>query len=276
MVLRNNARATMINYIRGVRALIMYYNMLPEECTVEQLRAFLVIQRDELNYSASTVNLRVCGLKYYLREVANRPDLVVRIPNPRVQKYDTEVLTIDEVQQLRKVCRDMRQRLIITILYDTGMRVRELIRLRVSDFDKHNRTITIRNSKGNKTRVVTYGEHTREVLIQYCRVRGGVPTHTLLESYKNNGQPLTLRGVQHIVKTVAKRSGIKKRISPHTIRHTFAVHFINAGGTLPTLQRLLGHANMSTTLHYLKYATPPENQRLSVLDILIDRFRFRQ
>lgn len=273
MVLRNNASATMVNYIRGVRTLMLYYNCLPEECTVDQLKAFLVAQRDEFNYSASTVNLRVCGLKYYLREVVNRPDLVVRIPNPRVQKYDTEVLSIEELEQLRRVCRDMRQRLIITLLYDTGIRVRELIRLRASDFDKHNRAITIRNSKGRKTRVVQYGEETRRVLIQYCRVRGSVPPNTLLESYKAPENPLTLRGVQHIVKTLVKRSGLKKRISPHTLRHTFAVHYLNAGGTLFALQRLLGHENLTTTLHYLKYATPPEDQRISVLDVLVERVK---
>jgi len=268
MILKNNAPATQVNYIRGVRALMLHYNCLPEDCSVEQLKAILVAQRDERGYSSSTVNLRVCGLKYYFREVVHRPDLVVKIPNPRLQKYETEVLALEEVVQLQRACRDMRQLLILTLLYETGMRVRELIRLRVSDFDKHHQSIAIRNSKGNKTRVVYYGAATRAVLHRYCKARGGVPPHTLLESYKEKEQPLSLRGVQHIVRTIVKRSGLRKRISPHTLRHTFAVHYLNAGGSLSMLQKLLGHEYITTTLHYLKYANLPDAKRVSVLDYL--------
>jgi integrase/recombinase XerD len=160
----------------------------------------------------------------------------------------------------------MRQLLVLHLLYDTGIRVREAIRLRSSDFDKHNRTITVRNSKGNKTRVVQYGSELRQTILRYCKARGGVPAHTLLESYKGQDIPLSQRGVQHIIRQIARRSGIKKRISPHTLRHTFAVHYLNAGGTLRQLQVLLGHEYISTTLNYLKYAGPEQGKRISVLD----------
>lgn len=271
MSLKNNAFATRKNYIRGVRALMLHYQKLPEHCTVDEIKSFLVRQRDERGFSSSTVNLRVCGLKYYFREVAHRLDLVVKIPNPRIQKYDTEILTLEEIIRLRRSCRDMRQLLILNLLYDTGIRVREAIRLRVSDFDKHHRTITIRNSKGRKTRVVHYGLQLRSILRRYCKARGGVPENTLLESYKEKGKSLTLRGVQYIIRQIVKRSGLKKRISPHTLRHTFAVHYLNSGGSLFQLQKLLGHENITTTLHYLKYANLPEAKTLSVLDELMKK-----
>lgn len=268
MSLKNNAFATRQNYIRGVQALMLHYNKLPEACTSDEIKAYLVFVRDKKEFSSSTINLRVCGLKYYFRHVVHRLDLVVKIPNPRIQKYDFEILTYEEIALLQRCCRDMRQLLIISMLYDTGIRVRELIRVRPSDFDKHNRTILIRNSKGKKTRVVNYGVTLRKTLIKFCQVRGGLPENTLLESYKEKSKPLTLRGVQFIVKQIAKRSGIKKRISPHTFRHTYAVHYLNGGGSLFHLQKLLGHANITTTLHYLKYANLPEGRRKSVLDIL--------
>ena len=269
MSLKNNAFATRQNYIRGVRALIVHYQSLPEDCTVDQIKHFLVKQRDERGFSSSTVNLRVCGLKYYFREVVHRLDLVVKIPNPRIAKYDTEILTLNELKQLRSSCRDMRQLLIVNLLYDTGIRVRELIRLRASDFDKQHRSILIRNSKGRKTRVVYYGEELRHTLNKYCKARGGVPVNSLLESYKEKWKPLTLRGVQHIVRQIVKRSGLKKRISPHTFRHTYAVHYLNAGGSLFDLQKLLGHVHITTTLHYLKYANLPQGIKVSVLDELM-------
>ena len=180
MALAGSAFATRQNYIRGIRALILHYQSLPEACSVDELKAFLVFQRDKCNFSSSTVNLRVCGLKYYFREVVYRPDLVVKIPNPRVQKYDTDILTIEEVKLLFQCCRDMRQVLLLHLLYDTGLRVREVIRLCPSDFDKHNRTITIRKSKGDKTRTVFYGDKLRNTLNKYCKVRGSLPTNTLL------------------------------------------------------------------------------------------------
>jgi len=269
MSLSNNAWATRQNYIRGVRALMLHYQRLPENCNVDEIKAFLVFERDKAGFSSSTVNLRVCSLKLYFRKVVHRLDLVVKIPNPRIQKYNTEILSLEELKTLRSCCRDMRQLLIVSILYDTGMRTRELVRLRASDFDKQHRTILIRNSKGKRTRVVHYGEQLRETLNKYCKARGGVPVNTLLESYKEKGKPLTMRGVQHIVRQIVKRSRIKKRISPHSFRHTYAVHYLNCRGSLFHLQKLLGHTNITTTLHYLKYANLPEGRSLSILDNLL-------
>lgn len=266
MSLQSMALATRTNYLRGLRDLMLYYQRLPEQCSAEEVISFLVFQRDKQNLSSSTVNLRVCALKYYFREVVHRLDLVVKIPNPRIQKYDTEILTLEEFSRLRACCRDMRQLLIVSLLYETGMRVREVTRLRLSDFDKQHRTITIRKSKGNKTRVVYYGDALREVLKKYCKAKGSLPKNTVLESYKEKEKPLTLRGVQHIVRQIVKRSGIKKKISPHTFRHTYAVHYLNAGGSLMHLQQLLGHENVTTTLNYLKYAKLPDGNRISLLD----------
>jgi integrase/recombinase XerD len=182
MSLKNNAFATRQNYIRGVRDLILHFQRLPEDCTVDEIKAYLVYVRDEKGLSSSTINTRVCGLKYYFRFVVHRLDLVVKIPNPRIQKYDTEILNLEELKVLRRCCRDMRQLLILNLLYDTGIRVREAIQLRAGDFDKHHGSITIRNSKGKKTRVVSYGEELRTTLNKYCKARGGFPVNTLLES----------------------------------------------------------------------------------------------
>lgn len=270
MSIANNAFATRQNYVRGVRQLMIHCNKLPEECTVDEIKSYLVHERDKSNLSSSTINIRVCSLKYYFRNVVYRPDLVVKIPNPRIQKYDTEIITGQELNLLFRSCRDMRQLLILQLMYDTGIRVRELRRLRASDFDKQHRSITILNSKGKITRVVYYGDRLRGTLIKYCKARGGVPKNTLIDSYVLADSSLTMSGVQHIVREVVKRAGIKKRIHPHTFRHTFAVHYLNYGGSIFSLQRLLGHVNITTTLHYLKYTKLPPSSDLSPLDSLGD------
>ena len=268
MCIANSAKATRINYVRGVKVLILHYQKVPEDCTVHEIKSFLVHLKDTMNYSSSTLNLRICSLKYYFREVVNRLDLVTKIPNHRFQKYDTEIMTEAEVNQVINAGRDMRQKLVVTMLYDTGIRISELVRVKLSDFDKHNHSIIIRNSKGNKTRVVYYGHRLREVIKQYYLVMGRLPKNTLIENYNTIEQPLSLRGAQHIVREVVKRSGIKKKISAHSFRHTFAVHYLNFGGSIFRLQKLLGHKYITTTLNYLKYAIIPDSSDLSPLDNL--------
>ena len=184
MCLANCAWATRQNYLRGLRQLMLHLNKRPEDCSVDELKSYLVYARDQQQLSSSSVNLRVCGLKYYCREVIHRLDLVTKIPNPRLQKYHTDILTTLELQRLFGACRDIRQLLVLLLLYEAGLRVRELVRLRVSDFDKQLRLITILNSKGQKTRTIPYGDQLRLTLIQYCKVRGGVPENTLICSIR--------------------------------------------------------------------------------------------
>lgn len=269
MNLSNNAVATRTNYVRGVRHLMMQLGKLPENCTIDEIKSFLVKLRDTGQLSSSSINLRVCGLKYYFRHVVNRLDLVVGIPNPRIAKYHTEVLTTAELLTLFQSCRDVRQLLIVQLLFDTGMRSGELLRLELKDFDKTNRTIILRKAKGQKLRVIPYGEYVRTTLKAYIKMLGYFPKGAIIESYKEKGVPVSKRGLQHIVREVAKRSGLKKRISCHTLRHTYAVHFLNNGGHLPQLQKLLGHGHISTTLHYLKYAHLPLKQITTPLDVMM-------
>lgn len=268
MDLANSSLATRKSYVRGVKRLILFYDKLPEQCSPHEIKSFLVHLKNECHYSASTVNLRVCSLKYYFRNVVDRLDLVVKIPNPRISKYSTEILTYEELLLLFRSCRDMRQKLVLTMLYDTGIRVSELVRIRFCDFNKTHKSITIHNSKGQKTRVVHYGHSIREVLKQYISVLGYYPKHTLIESYTTPGVSLSLRGAQHIVREVVKRAKLSKKVSPHTFRHSFAVHYLNRGGSIFRLQKLLGHQYITTTLNYLKFAIIPESSDLSPLDML--------
>jgi len=268
MSLKGSAFATRQNYIRGVKILMQHYQRLPEECTVDELKQYLVFQKEQLNIASSTLNVRVCSLKYYCRHIAKRLDLVVKIPNPRVDKFDTEIFTPEEMKRIFSACKDMRQLLIIQLLFDCGLRIGELVRLRACDFDKHTSTITIRNSKGNKTRVVYYGQSLRDSLNAYAKSIG-ILGDRLIQSYVDQGKGLSLSGIQHIVKQIIRRSGVKKKGSSHTLRHSFAVHYLNRGGSLFALQLLLGHSHITTTLAYLKYAKLPDSQRLSVLDEML-------
>lgn len=268
MNLANSSLATRKTYVCGVKRLILFYNKLPEQCTPHEIKSFLVYLKNECNYSASTINLRVCSLKYYFRNVVNRLDLVVKIPNPRISNYTTEILNYEEVLLLLGSCVDIRHKLVIAMLYDTGVRVSELVSIRLGDFNKTHHCITIQNGKGSKPRVVHYGQILRQVLKDYITELGYFPKHSLIESYTQPGLSLSIRGVQFIVRQAVRRTKLTKKVSPHTLRHTFAVHYLNRGGSIFRLQKLLGHKYITTTLNYLKYAIIPVSSDLSPLDKL--------
>jgi len=268
MVIAGNAFATRQNYLRGVKLLMLHYQKLPDQCSVEEVKSFLSEQKKSGAVSSSTLNVRVACLKYYYRNIAKRLDLVVSIPNPKQTKYDTEILNKAEIRRLLKSCRDLRQILIVQLLYECGLRISEVVKLRVSDFNKEDATIHIRKSKGQRTRTVNYGQQLRTTLIKYAKTHG-LHSETLIDSYVEPGKPLSISGIQHVVREVIRRSGIKKKASCHTLRHTHAVHYLNAGGSIFTLQRLLGHSNIRTTLEYLKHAKVPDGVRLSILDALL-------
>jgi integrase/recombinase XerD len=188
MSLANNAPATQVNYIRGVRHLMITLDRLPEDCTIHQIKGFLVKLREAGQLSSSSINIRVCGLNFYFRHVAKRIDLVVGIPNPRIAKYHTEVLDGQELKRLFTASPDLRQLLIVQLLFDAGLRSGELIRIQLKDFDKENRTIILRKTKGQILRVVPYGEYIRIALTDYIKVIGYFPKEALLESYKEKGK----------------------------------------------------------------------------------------
>lgn len=271
MTVVGNPLSTQKSYIRGVRDLMEGLQSVPEDLTADQIKAHLASWRGQV--SSSALNLRVCGIKYYFRHVVKRPELAVDVPNPRVAKYVQEVLTEHELTVLFGACLSMRELAMLHLLYDCGLRSREVCHLKLSDFEKANRTLTIRNSKGGKLRVLPYSEDLRKTLTDYCNSLKAYPTVFLFENWTTPGQAITVRGVQYIVKEVLKRSKLKKEVHPHTFRHTFAIHFINNGGNLLRLQELLGHEDIETTFHYLKFCNIPLFDTPTPLAALLQRLR---
>jgi integrase/recombinase XerD len=261
--------STQITYIRALRDLMEVCGDIPENLSAERIKTHLSSLRGHL--SSSALNLRVCGIKYYFRNVVRRLDLVVDIPNPRVAKYVQEVLSEDELAMLFDACRSMREKAMLHLLYDCGLRSREVSYLKLSDFDKVHQKLTIRNSKGNTMRTLPYSAELRSTLILYFQSLKAHPSVFLFENKEEAGKGITVRGVQYIVKEVLKRSKLKKEVHPHTFRHSFAVHYIDNGGSLLRLQTLMGHADINTTFHYLKFCKIPLQETLTPLAAMLKR-----
>ena len=264
------AKSTALNYVRSLRDVQERAGKPADELTRDELLAYLAARRKHL--SASTLNTVVCALKYYYREVARRLELVVDIPNPRKPKQLGDLLNADELRLFLGAARSMRHRLVLELLFGLGLRAGEVGRLRISDFNREQGTVTIRTSKGGITRVLPYGGRLRDTLNQYYRQER--PKDFLIPGReRSSSQGISLRGVQYITSTTLQRSRLRKKVCPHTLRHCFAVHYLNNGGNLVRLQQLLGHAYLSTTLLYLRYASITLRDIPSPLDFLSDEHK---
>ncbi|MCB9349910.1 MAG: tyrosine-type recombinase/integrase [Lewinellaceae bacterium] len=264
------AKSTALNYVRSLRDVQERTGKPADELTRDELLAYLAARRKHL--SASTLNTVVCALKYYYREVARRLELVVDIPNPRKPKQLGDLLNADELRLFLGAARSMRHRLVLELLFGLGLRAGEVGRLRISDFNREQGTLTVRTSKGGITRVLPYGGRLRDTLNQYYRQER--PKDFLIPGReRSSSQGISLRGVQYITSTTLQRSRLRKKVCPHTLRHCFAVHYLNNGGNLVRLQQLLGHAYLSTTLLYLRYASITLRDIPSPLDFLSDEYK---
>ena len=268
MSVSGNPLSTQKSYIRGVRDLMEMSGSVPELLSVDAIKAHLVFWVG--NVSSSALNLRVCGIKFYFRSVIFRPDLAVGIPNPRVAKYIQEVLSEADLSLLFGSCTRMRELALLHLLFDSGLRSNEVCGLKLSDFDRLHRCFTV-TGKGDKKRTLPYSPDLRKTLADYFKSEARMPSVYLFENRQNDGTPITVRGVQYIVKEVLKRSKLKREVHPHTFRHSFAVHHINNGGNLLRLQSLMGHEDIETTLHYLKFCSIPLTDSPTPLSVMLNR-----
>jgi site-specific recombinase XerD len=259
--------STVVSYVRALRDLQKHFDRPADDLGREELLAYLAFKRK--TYSSSSLNMQVCALKYYYREVLRRQNLVVSIPNPRHSKQIGEVLTTTEMRHFISSARSLRHRLVIELLFGLGLRASEVGRLRLGDFNARERTVTIRTSKGGITRVLPYGERLRMTLNQYFKHER--PKDYLIPGRdRSDGPGISVRGVQYIVRMTLDRSRLRKHVCPHALRHSFAVHYLNNGGNILRLQQLLGHTYLTSTLIYLKYASIRLRDIASPLAFLYD------
>jgi integrase/recombinase XerD len=181
----------------------------------------------------------------------------------RTNKHYVDILTRHEVDLLLRTTTNLKHRAIIEVLYSSGIRVGECVALRFDDLDRREMLIHV-NGKGNKQRFTIFSGRCLATLEQYfrsCR-----PKQWLFEGHGD--RPLSEHMAEIAVSTAAKRAGIKKDITPHILRHTFATHFLESDGRLPVLQKLLGHEHIRTTARYIHISNAIIRTVKSPLDLL--------
>ena len=229
------------------------------------IRFFLMYLKDTKKDNNSSIDRKLSSLRGFYKYMANegivKTNVFSLVTGPKKSKKLPRYFEYNELEEMFNIPDlttplGQRDRLILEMLYATGVRVGELVSIKVSDIDLGRRNIIILG-KGNKERFVTYGEYCEDSLKEYLK-DGRLSLNTKDSEYlflNNTGGQLTERGVRFILDKIIKQTGINKSISPHMIRHSFATHLLNAGCDLLTVQKLLGHESIKATQIYTHVTT---------------------
>ena len=265
--LKGYSSATIKAYIGVVRNFALFHGRSPERLGAEEIRSYLLHMINGKKLSRSTVVQAMCAIQFlYIRVLHSRCDVSdVVFPKRGRKKTLPVVLTENEVEQLLLTAANLKEQAILMTLYSAGLRVRELVELRPDDIDSAAMKIRVREGKGGKDRYTLLSQTLLETLRRYFRKYR--PLQRLF--YGNTPQSaMPTRTVQRMVATTALRAGLKKRVTPHLLRHSFATHLLEHGTNLRYIQELLGHASLKTTMIYTHVSPQALSQVISPLDRL--------
>ncbi len=250
MRIRNYSERTVKSYLCSIEQISHYFNLPPGKITLSQLKTYLYHLINEEQSSVSRINQSISAWKILQQDILGRKWENVRIKRPRPKKKLPVVLSTSEAQTLINTPRNLKHRMILTLAYTTGVRRNELLNITLKDIDRHRGVIKIMG-KGNKQREVPMSHNLLLLLTEYYK---RYQSSVFLFEGNVSGLPYSASSMASIVKDAALKSGIKKNVSPHVLRHSFATHMLERGVNLKRVQLLMGHSSMKTTSIYLHLA----------------------
>ena len=262
--LRNYSPRTIEAYVAGVARLAKHFNRSPDQLGVEDLRRFQ-LHLLEQQVSWSLFNVVVASLRFFYGTTLGRTEAVPMLPYGKRTRSIPAVLSIEEVRLLFDATVPGRDRVLLQTAYACGLRISELVHLQVADIDSARMLVMVRQGKGNKDRQVPLSPR---LLDELRRQWWSHRSRPWLFPGQAADRPLHPSNVQRLFQASLRRAGIAKRATPHTLRHSFATHLLEAGVDLVTVQRLLGHGSLSTTAHYLHVSRRHLAKTPSLLDLI--------
>jgi integrase/recombinase XerD len=271
MTLHGLKPKTIEAYVPCVARFARYFGKSPTLLGTPEIRAYLLYLTHEKHVSASTYNQYLCALKFLYRITLGREWGLDGLARTRRQTKLPVVLSLEEVTRFLQAVTSIRHRAILMTAYAAGLRISEVLGLRVDDIDSQRMVIRIRQAKGSKDRYVMLSPRLLILLRDYWRARrrrkdyqaspwlfpGSIP-----------GRPLTAKAVYEACEAARLAAGLDKHVTVHTLRHSFATHLLEDGTDLRTIQILLGHRSLNTTARYLHVATATLQSTRSPLDRL--------
>lgn len=265
---KNYSNNTIINYNDDICEYLDYVDSEGldfKNILYSDIRFYLMYLKDTKKDNNSSIDRKLSAIRGFYKYLANnkvvKNNVFSLVSGPKKSKRLPRFFEYNELEELFDACDlgtslGQRDRLLLEMLYATGVRVSELVNIKVGDIDEDGHSILVLG-KGNKERYVTYGDYCSEILDLYLS-DGYLKLNTNKNCYlflNNNGGNLTDRGVRYILDRIIKHTSIQKNISPHMIRHSFATHLLNEGADLLSVQKLLGHESIKATQIYTHVTT---------------------
>jgi integrase/recombinase XerD len=266
---RNYAATTREYYLRTLTRFARYFRRPPDQLTQHHIRAYQTYLLQERRLHPHSVRREVAALRFFYVKTLRRRYLIDDTPYPKVPRRLPTVLTPEEVQRLIAAARTLTERAMLMVLYSTGLRNAELRHLQVRDIDSRAMLIHVSHGKGGRDRYVPLSPTLLQTLREHWRWMK--PKTWLFPGTLHNwriDRPITPKVVWDACRAAARRAGLTKRVSAHTLRHSYATHLLEAGADIRTIQLLLGHAQVRHTVIYLHLSPRHLQAVASPLDAL--------
>jgi integrase len=265
---------TQARYVRSVRQLAEHFRSSPDQLTEKQLREHFLYLKNQKKYSPGTLRCVYAALKFFYTRTAPREWSTLANLKVPPQKSLPDVLSLQEVRRLIGSIRKDYLRVYLWTVYSCGLRLSEGLQLQVRDIDKDRMLIHVHRGKGGKDRYVPLPPKTLALLREYWSTHRNpvwlFPSKTRrAESARAATQPLAKGVVQTAIRKAAGQLGIQKRVSMHTLRHSYATHLLEAGVNLRLIQKYLGHSHLQTTMVYLHLTNVGEEQARATINKLM-------
>jgi len=270
---RKLCAGTQRGHLRGCKRFAAFLKRSPETATVEDIRRFQ-LHLAEAGLSICTRNQIMTGVRFLLRVTLRRLDLAAEIYHLREPQKIPLVMSPDETRRLLAVARNLKVRVLLSLGYGCGLRAGEVIRLKVKHIDSAQKIIRVEQSKGRKDRNVMLSPELLDLLRQWWKARpsrdvaGTLVEERWLFPGRRPGRPMTTRQLNRLFHEAADAAGIRKGVTLHALRHSFATHLLERGTDIRVIQALLGHDKLDTAARYTRVATAMIARIESPLDLL--------
>ncbi len=264
MTVRNLSPATQRSYLHAVAKFSRYFGHSPDRLDIEDVRAFQVYLVSR-GISWPALNQTVCALRFFYGVTLNRPEIPERIAYAREPRKLPVILGADEVVRFLEAVPSLKTRTALTTAYATGLRASEAVGLKVADIDSSRMLIQVRHGKGAKDRAVMLSPQLLSILRTYWRLAR--PKEWLFPG-RDESKPIDVQVLHAACRSATRAAGLAKRVTVHTLRHSFATHLLESVVDIRIIQVLLGHNSLSTTARYTQVATTTIAKTQSPLDRL--------
>ena len=264
MTLRNLSPATQRSYLHAVTKFSRHFDCPPDRLGLEDVRSFQVHLVSQ-GISWPALNQIVCALRFFYGVTLDRAEIPERIVYARTPRKLPSILSADEVVRFLEAVPSLKTRVALTTAYAAGLRASEAVSLQVADIDSDRMVLQVRHGKGAKDRTVMLSAALLAILRSYWRLAR--PTPWLFPG-RSPEKPIDVQVLHAACRSATKAAGLTKRVSVHTLRHSFATHLLESGTDIRIIQVLLGHSNLSTTARYTHVATATIARTQSPLDRL--------